>query len=192
MKNKLQSFFESYRANAHWDIERMARHKVILPELLSLVNGDILEIGAHVGTSTKMLCEIAEKFNRTVYVIDPWDGRQEGDGDVYQQFLGNTVNIKNLVVLRHGSERPEAFDSVKSKNFAFIFIDGMHSYDAVVGDFTRYRTLLNKNGVICVDDWTGPYTFCEQIRRAIYDHINDEFVMIDSPSTLIEKYIVRI
>lgn len=192
MRDILQSFFNEYQANAHWDVERMARHRVLLPQILEKVEGDILEIGAHRGASTRMFCEIAEKFGRKVYVIDPWDGRQEGDAGIYGEFVANTADCKNLIVHRMGSEKPEAFQAIKDIKFAFIFIDGLHSYDAVVIDFTRYRTLLSAHGVICVDDWTGPYEFCDQVRRAVLEHLNDEFVEIFSPGSLIERYIARV
>lgn len=192
MRNLLQSFFDQYKAAPHWDVERMGRHKVLLPQILESVEGDILEIGAHCGTSTRMFCEIAEKFGRKVYVIDPWDGRQEGDGEVYKTFVNNTAEFKNLVVTKMGSERPEALQAVKHAKFAFIFIDGLHSYDGVASDFTRYRTLLSVRGVICVDDWTGPYDFCFQIRLGILDHMSEEYAEIHSPGSLIERYIARI
>lgn len=192
MRDILTLFFANYSAIVHWDVERMSRHKLLLPQILEKVDGDILEIGAHRGDSTRMLCEIAEKFNRKVYVIDPWDGRQEGNNDVYGEFCTNTADCKNLIVHRMGSEKPEAFEAVKDIKLAFLFIDGMHSYDAVVSDFTKFRKLLSDKAVICVDDWTGPYDFCDSIRRGVRDHMNDDYEEIQSPGSLIEKYIVRI
>jgi cephalosporin hydroxylase len=191
MRDVLKSFFANYTANMHWDVDRMARHKILLPQILEKVDGDILEIGAHRGDSTRMFCEIAEKFGRKVYVIDPWDGRQEGNSDVYREFLSNTAHCKNLVVHRMGSEKPEAFEAVKHSKLAFLFIDGMHSYDAVVSDFTKFRKLLSDKAVVCVDDWTGPYDFCHAIRMAILDHMNSDFEEIDTPGMLIERYIAR-
>jgi|RhiMethySRZTD1v2_1073278.scaffolds.fasta_scaffold07584_11 cephalosporin hydroxylase len=192
MRDFLKLFFANYQATPHWDVERMPRHKVMLPKILEMVTGDILEIGAHRGDSTRMFCEIAEKFGRKVYVIDPWDGRQEGNNDVYGEFLANTAHCKNLVVYRMGSEKPEAFEAVKDIKLAFLFIDGMHAYDAVVSDFTKFRKLLSDKAVICIDDWTGPYDFCHAIRTAVLDHMNSEFEEIQAPGSLIEKYIVRL
>lgn len=192
MRDILKSFFASYSAVVHWDVERMSRHRLLLPQILEKTEGDILEIGAHRGDSTRMFCEIAEKFGRKVYVIDPWDGRQEGDAGVYGEFVTNTADCKNLIVHRMGSEVPEAFEAVKHIKIAFLFIDGMHSYDAVVSDFTKFRKLLSDKAIICVDDWTGPYDFCDAIRRAVRDHMNDEYEEVQSPGSLIEKYIVRL
>lgn len=192
MRDILTSFFANYTAIVHWDIERMSRQRILLPQILEKVEGDILEIGAHQGDSTKMFCEIAEKFGRKVYVIDPWDGRQEGDGEVYGRFVANTADCKNLTVHRIGSEKPEVFEAMKHVKLAFLFIDGMHAYDAVASDFTKFRKLLSDKAVICVDDWTGPYDFCHAIRTAVRDHMNDEYEEIQSPGSLIEKYIVRL
>jgi hypothetical protein len=192
MRDIITSFFAGFQAQPLWDVDRMPRHRKLLPQILEKVEGDILEIGAHRGDSTRIFCEIAEKFGRKVYVIDPWDGRQEGNDGVYGEFRANTADCKNLIVHRMGSEKTEAFEAVKDIKLAFLFIDGMHSYDAVVSDFTKFRKLLSDKAVICVDDWTGPYTFSEAIRRAVREHMNDEYEEIQSPGSLIEKYIVRL
>jgi|SRR5688572_8951978 len=192
MKDIIQEYFANFQAQPLWDVDRMPRHRALLPKILEKVEGDILEIGAHRGDSTRMFCEIAEKFGRKVYVIDPWDGRQEGSNEVYGEFLANTAHCKNLIVHRMGSEKPEAFEAVKSIKLAFLFIDGLHGYDAVSLDFTRFRQLLSDKAVICVDDWTGPYAFCEAIRRGVRDYMNDQYEEIQSPGSLIEKYIVRL
>ena len=192
MKDLLTAFFSKYQANSLWDVERTSRLQILLPQILEKVEGDILEIGAHRGASTRMFCEIAEKFGRKVYVIDPWDGRQEGAPEIYNEFLAVTCNCKNLTVHRMGSEDPRAFEAVKDVKLAFLFIDGLHSYDAVVSDFTKYRKLLSDKAVVCVDDWTGPYSFSDAIRRAVREHMNDQYEEIESPGSLIEKYIVRL
>ena len=192
MKDIIQKILAIYPANTEWDVERTARAKILLPEILEKVDGDILEIGAHCGTSTQVFCEIAQKFGRKVHVIDPWDGRQEGSGEVYNVFMANTNRFSNCIVHKYGSETTEAINAVKDIKFAFILIDGLHGYDSVVNDFTKYSSLINTDGVICIDDWTGPYTFCELIRRAITDNLNQDYCLVDSPNTLIERYIVRL
>lgn len=191
MKELLQSFFKDYRPIPAWDTDRTGRTKLLLSSILEKADGDILEIGAHRGTTTQVFCEIGARFGRKVYVIDPWDGRQEGSAEVYNAFLGNMSKFSNYTVHKCGSETPQAFNAVKDLKFAYILIDGLHSYDAVVSDFTKYRAMLTTNGVICVDDWSGPYAFSQQIRRAIKEYLGHEFIIIESPDVLIEKYVVR-
>lgn len=190
MRNIVEAFFKDYQPNSSWDVDRTARTKLLLPQILERVDGDILEIGAHCGTTTQVFCEAAEKLGRKVHVVDPWDGRQEGSGEVYNVFAANTGRFSNLTVHKMGSEKPEVLEAIKDCRFAFILIDGLHSYDAVVNDFTKYRHLLVPNGVICVDDWTGPYDFSSEIRRAIHSHLG-EFTILASPDALIEKYLTR-
>ena len=38
----------------------------------------------------------------------------------------------------------------------FVFVDGWHSYDAVVSDARNFASLLTPNGVVCFDDY-GSY-----------------------------------
>jgi len=188
----INDFLSSYNARLGWDVDRMDRTRVLLPQLLNLVDGDILEIGAHRGHTTKILCEIAAKFSRNVYVLDPWDGRQDGNPDVYSEFLGSIASFGNCIVRRCGSESNEALKAVCDQKFAYVLIDGLHGYDAVRIDFTRYREFVNLNGVICIDDWTGPYVFSQQIQQAVIDNLTDNYVLLQAPDSLIERYVVRV
>lgn len=187
----MQSFIDANKTESPWDIHRTERTQKILPIILENVLGDILEIGAHQGTTTRILCETGAKFNRHVFVIDPWDGRQEGGGETYNLFMANCGNYKNLTVLKHGSETKFAIDGVKDKSFAYILIDGLHTYEAVKSDLDNFKHLVNVSGVICVDDWHGPYGFSEAIRNSVNNNITPEYKLLSVPNNFIETYIVR-
>jgi cephalosporin hydroxylase len=161
---------------------------------LQHTKGDVLEIGAHSGATTKIFCDIGTQHNCHVYVIDPWDGRQQGDNDVFQTFQKNTAECLNLTVYHTGSEDPQVLKDLQGRGvqFAFILIDGMHSYKAVKNDLKRYKELLKAGGVICIDDWTGPYGFSAEIRKATTDHLDDNYHALDTPGSFIERYFVRL
>lgn len=117
---------------------------------LQKYDGDILEIGCHVGLTTKILAEIAQKHGRKVVVVDPWDGRQEGDEAVFQEFLRNVENYKDTISInRISSQSKEAIDMIQSSKFAFCWIDGLHTPQACMSDIIACSTQV---GIQAVDD----------------------------------------
>lgn len=124
---------------------------------LSLQNtdGDILEIGAHVGLTTQIFCELAKKYNRKVIVVDPWNGQQEGNQMVYEQFKKNTENYDDVLsVYRQSSLTNESRELIQSKTLSFCFVDGLHTVEACGYDI---QSCISQKGIIAVDDltWVG-------------------------------------
>jgi len=112
---------------------------------------DAIEIGALDGLTTQYL----SSFFRRVFVIDPWDGRQQGEPSKYDIFLNNTKNLTNVFHCRTGSETIEAknfLDSVESPKFRFAFIDGLHTNEAVINDFNLCKNRIEPDGLIFIDD----------------------------------------
>lgn len=190
----LKKFFSEYHAQAAWDPRRTERASVVLPLVLDHVQGDILEIGAHCGLTTQVFCKLGAERGRHVIVVDPWDGRQEGNDRVFQEFKGNTQSCVNLTVHHMGSEDPNIRNNFldTDKKFAFILIDGLHTYEGVKNDIEKYVEFLTPNGVLCIDDWRGPYPFCARIRESTRDHLGDGFAEIQTPDTFIENYFVKL
>lgn len=190
----IQEFLDAYEAIPEWDTHRTERTRVILPMVLEHVKGDILEIGAHQGGTTVVFCEESLKYDRHVFVVDPWDGRQQGNQRALNVFNGATEAHKNLTVQRMGSENPAVLKGFQRDNtkFAFILIDGLHSYDAVKNDLERYKDLLEPHGILCLDDWHGPYGFSPEIRKAAKDHLDANYQELKTPDSFIEHYFVKL
>ena len=189
----LQKYLDDYEAIPGWDTFRTDRLNVILPLIFQFIDGDVLEIGAHQGGSTSIFCEVGDKYNRNVIVIDPWDGRQEGNNQVYSKFKENTASFTNLVVYKLSSDDPsirEKFTVSKIK-LSFILIDGLHSYAAVKNDIEKYLDFLSPHGILCIDDWRGPYKFSAEIRKAALDHLGDNIKELNTPNSFIEQYFVK-
>lgn len=126
------------------------RLQAIAEFALQKYDGDILEIGSHVGLTTKILAEIALKYGRKVVVIDPWDGRQQGNESVYRKFLQNVENYKDVIITnRIGSQTYEALKIIQSSKFAFCWIDGLHTPEACTSDILACSTQV---GIQAVDD----------------------------------------
>ena len=112
---------------------------------------DAIEIGALDGLTTQYL----SSFFRRVFVIDPWDDRQQGEPSKYEIFLNNTKNLTNVFHCRTGSETIEAknfLDEIEDPNFGFAFIDGLHTKEAVINDFNLCKNRIKTGGLIFIDD----------------------------------------
>lgn len=190
----IQEFLDAYKAVSGWDPYRTERTRSILSIVLEYIEGDVLEIGAHQGRTTKIFCEVGLKYNRHVFVVDPWDGRQQGSQAAFDTFNVATTACKNLMVQRKGSEDPIVLENFQKDDvkFAFILIDGMHSYEAVKNDLEKYKGLLELHGIICIDDWHGPYGFSKAIRRAAVDHLDTNYQEFKTPDSFIEHYFIKL
>ena len=112
---------------------------------------DCLEIGALDGNTTRYL----SRHFRRVFVIDPWDGRQEGVPGKYDLFMEYAGNLPNVHHCRTGSETQEAIDflaGAEDLRLGFAYIDGMHTAAAVVGDWSLAHPYMQKGGLVFVDD----------------------------------------
>jgi hypothetical protein len=116
---------------------------------------DAIEIGALEGDTTKIL---AQNFRR-VFVIDPWDGRQQGAPHRYDMWKANTANLKNVFHVKAGSETPDArsfLKSVDAWNLGFVYVDGLHTAEAVVNAVHLVMPYTNNQTRIMVDDIEWP------------------------------------
>lgn len=119
----------------------------------SSMEGDFLEIGAAEGLTTCCLAEIAKTHKRKLFVVDPYNGQECGSNWVYQKFLENTKDYQDVIVhLRADSRSATVKDILKDHNFSFCYVDGLHSEDAPANDINLSLSLLDKTGLLCVDD----------------------------------------
>lgn len=113
-----------------------------------------LEIGTHYGHTTNI---ISDKFpNLKITTVDPGDQvnsdkRSPFQGAEYlaQNEIGKMFIGKQNINLIKKNFHDITFD----EKFDFIFIDGDHTYSAVIKDTQKALSLLNENGVIVWHDW---------------------------------------
>lgn len=88
---------------------------------------------------------------------------------IYSIDIGNPINkeipIRNVNKFKHGncvyeyiqgnSTNKSTINYIKEKisNVDLLFIDGSHSYDDVISDFTNYKDLVSVGGYIIFDDY---------------------------------------
>lgn len=117
--------------------------------------GDLCEIGAGTGNTTVNLLAIAQKYDRKVLVVDPfesgWVDMPESYGSHYTQekFMDATEGRKdylNLLVANSLSMEAEMF--FKDTSLCFAFVDGLQFKRAVLSDLD----MISHADVIVVDD----------------------------------------
>jgi len=127
-----------------------ARLEKICELAIQNFDGDILEIGCHIGLTTRIFAQLAKKYNRKVVVVDPWNGQQEGNQSVYEAFMHNTSEYHDIIdINRVSSFSDQGKNIIKNGSFAFCWIDGLHTYYACSQDID---SCSGQNGILAVDD----------------------------------------
>tara|TARA_Y100001973_G_scaffold103293_1_gene170239 strand:- start:4576 stop:5178 length:603 start_codon:yes stop_codon:yes gene_type:complete len=169
---------EDYAPHQGGSIHQRSRLREMAELALQNYDGDILEIGCHIGLTTSIFAELAKKYDRRVVVIDPWNGLQEGDESVYQEFKRATKQYEDIIdVNRMLSQSPEAKTVISSGKFAFCWIDGLHTPFACMTDI---RSCNGQIGIQAVDDlsWSSEGAlkecFYQLANQYGYEHVYDE------------------
>jgi len=156
--NELKNIVDEFSINENFDggvhshgsFRQRERIEKVCELALQNYDGDILEIGCHIGLTTIILCELAKKYNRKVIILDPWNGQQQGNDEVYQVFLHNTSNYKDILQInRLSSFSAEGKEVIKNNKFAFCWVDGLHTRDACSQDID---SCSGNKAIIAVDD----------------------------------------
>jgi hypothetical protein len=118
---------------------------------LGKIPGDIVEIGANRGVTTRLLAPVAQRHGRKVIAIDPWiTGTQNCSGGEYADYLQNIAPWPDTVeTWKLSSFAAETFQRMRDRGVAFAFVDGLHTFDACMSDFWLVR---QTRGLIVADD----------------------------------------
>ena len=129
---------------AHWLIETL-RPKVVV------------ELGTHYGVSFFAFCQAAKLFSPDsfIYAVDTWTGDEhagEYEDSIYQQvLLHQQVNYRqNSTLLRQSFDDTLAYFA--DGTIDLLHIDGLHTYEAVLHDFTTWLPKLSPQGTILFHD----------------------------------------
>lgn len=161
--------------------------------------GDILvEIGVAYGRSLSLLARLALDARKRVRIIgvDPWvdeevpyGGEENRElhvkaGSYYEACVLEMMThapeeYANVTLLRMGSvTAAQKFERAEPKmRPAFVFIDGDHSYEAVVSDVVAWAPLVKGGGMIAGHDCTPSYPGVE---RAVREYFNGDFEHVGS------------
>ena len=116
----------------------------------------IVELGTHNGTSYFTFCQTiaALGLDCEAYAVDTWEGDKHAGRYGEDVFSG----------VQHRNEKYKAFSTLKRMRFEhavsdfedgsvdLLHIDGLHTYDAVRGDFETWRPKLSDRAVVLFHD----------------------------------------
>jgi len=112
----------------------------------------IAEVGSYLGRSTHA---IASHTKGVVYAFDDWKGPRDNPdkepATVYERFVKNTRNCKNIVMIK--TDHAEAAPPI---NCDMVFIDGSHEYKDVRRDIERWSKFIEPGGLLCGHDFGEP------------------------------------
>jgi predicted O-methyltransferase YrrM len=134
----------------------------------------VVEIGSYMGRSTVFFGGSLREFGKggRVTSIDPHSGdRQHRESfgmaeipsfDMFQTHI-RLAGVEELVdpIVATSSETAKEW----TEPFQFLFVDGWHSYDAVLADGREWLPMLSEDGVVVFDDALQ----YDDVRRAIIE-----------------------
>lgn len=143
----------------------------------------LIEIGSWAGGSAITWAKAIKKYSVVkgfVVCVDPWIDYIDHDinrewthttmkkafvkSRIYKLFLNNIIasGLSEMISILKGSSE-EMLPYIKEGAADIIFIDGDHSYDAVLRDITVSCSLLKDGGILCGDDLELQYHEVDQI-----------------------------
>ena len=123
---------------------------------------DILEIGCFEGLSSVFFADNFIDDNlSTLTLVDPFSTIADNDHikynllDAEKNFDYNLSICKNKNKIDIQKITSDKFFENNNKNFDFIYIDGSHDCDQIKKDMNNSFQVLNKNGIMWMDDYLG-------------------------------------
>jgi glycosyltransferase involved in cell wall biosynthesis len=117
----------------------------------------VVELGTHNGVSFAAFCEAMQR--RTIagrcYAVDTWKGDEHAG--FYEDNVFHDLNIFNQSRYSSFSELirltfDEALPYFTTGSIDLLHIDGLHTYEAVKGDFEKWLPKLSDRGVVLLHD----------------------------------------
>jgi hypothetical protein len=124
----------------------------------------IVEIGSYQGRSTVVLGSVAKVIcpEAVVYAIDPHEGAVGALDDGIQShpptleaFKNNIANAGLTNQVKNIQRR--SVDVAWDRPISFLFIDGLHDYPNVAGDYWHFHEWLRPGGVVAFHDYAEYY-----------------------------------
>lgn len=118
----------------------------------------IVEIGSYLGASTAFLGFAALHRSGFVHAVDPWTNdamEAEGRRDTWEEFRRNTEPFAHYLVPHRGYSA-DVRAREPQLTCDMLFVDGDHSYAAVVTDLQAWLPALRPGGVLAMHDIDAP------------------------------------
>lgn len=147
----------------HWDHRPSARRLYELVRATAGVEGTVVEIGSYLGNSTIYLA----RAGATVHAVDPHTEdsmvQLSGDPSASERFLANLerFGVRDRVVYRR-LPSVQAARSWTGGPIRLLYVDGMHTFDAVLADYESWQPHLANEHVVVFDD-----VLWKEVERAV-------------------------
>jgi predicted O-methyltransferase YrrM len=193
VKRRIRELWKSRRIPFYERISQIPTHmtmeerEFLYKSARDLASGSVIaEIGSYLGASACFLASGGWGRVSRVYCIDTWenDAMSEGPRKTFDDFLENISMFKNVMVPLKG----KSIEVVKLLGgpVDLLFLDGDHSYEAVVTDLKTYLPKVKAGGLLILHDWG----WAEGVQRAVRQTIVP--IQVGQPRILPNMYSVRI
>ena len=129
--------------------------------------GEVAEIGVANGDFSSDILEFASP--RRLHLIDPWEHQDRADyagdannvADAKQEARFNAVlarfrdKIDGNTVCVHRDYAEDAVSFFADRQLDWVYVDGMHTFDAAYHDLTAYQHKVKADGFIVGHDYTN-------------------------------------
>lgn len=150
-------------------------HQISAPGLITFIKqlGTNLigcELGVKEGHNLRYLLDRADTSIAMSYAVDPWKPYIDGDWGLQSQDLVTGWKNTAMAILNDYQHKiqflemtsTEATAHIPDNSLDYIFIDGDHSYEAVLKDVTTYWSKIKSGGIFAGHDWN-----LDSVNRAV-------------------------
>jgi len=143
-----------------------------------------VEIGSYLGASTAFLGFAALQRDGMIHAVDTWNNNAmgaEGERDTWAEFRKNTGPFEHFITAHRGAS-VEIARKAGTIPCDLLFIDGDHSYPAVVADLRAWLPSLQPGAVLAMHDIDSP-----TVKQAFDDVVGLEVLQ---PPQIIERLLI--
>lgn len=125
-------------------------------ELIHLTKKLNFKVGVEVGVSWGLFSKfILENSDMILYSVDPWEDNAElsHSADAYNSSLKllKPFGERSIMIKDYS---PAVCERFQDSSIDFVYIDGLHSFDAVKADLEGWYDKVKTNGIIAGHDYS--------------------------------------
>jgi hypothetical protein len=137
----------------------------------------VVEHGSFSGVSSRVLSLHCEKL----HCIDPWPvGLQQG-GSMNPESMFDEILVDYPNITKFKSTGAEAAKSYEDHSLDFVYIDGDHSYAAVINDINTWKSKIKKGGYIAGHD-----SHMYGVLKAVREHLGEPIEIFNDTSWIFQ------
>jgi len=149
-----------------------------LNDLIKLLPDNIvgIELGSYAGESAEIFCQ-SGKF-KELHCFDIWNGDYHvGTGEAEFDF----IKKKYPEIVKYKEYSNKIVEIFKNKHIDFIYIDAMHTYEAVKEDIKNSLIVLNNKGIIAGHDYIDtPRNPFGGVIKAVNENFKPDYLFQDT------------